>query len=109
MYGQDGGQVAHPYDGGGGGGNGGYVGGRGGGGGYGPSSKNRVGAGGYQGGDSGRGGGRGGGGRDGDWLCPNPRKIYLFSAFDFLSRRQGTCTVCLKQLNFGLLIFQCHY
>ncbi|KAK5830778.1 uncharacterized protein LOC108483077 isoform X3 [Gossypium arboreum] len=68
-----------------------------------------VGAGGYQGGDSGRGGGRGGGGRDGDWLCPNPRKIYLFSAFDFLSRRQGTCTVCLKQLNFGLLIFQCHY
>ncbi|KAB2028633.1 hypothetical protein ES319_D05G110300v1 [Gossypium barbadense] len=73
MYGQDGGQVAHPYGGGGGGGgNSGYVGGRGGGGGYGPSSKNRGGAGGYQGGDSGRGGGRGGGGRDGGWLCPNP-------------------------------------
>lgn len=39
MYGQDGGQAAHPY--GGGGGNGGYGGGRGGGGGYGRSSQNR--------------------------------------------------------------------
>ncbi|KAE8712745.1 Transcription initiation factor TFIID subunit 15b [Hibiscus syriacus] len=84
MYGQDGGEAAPPFYGGGytssggyggggrGGGHGGRGGGRGGGGGYGGGSQNRGGGGGYQRERGGRGGGRGGGGRDGDWLCPNP-------------------------------------